>query len=193
MLNFYLNPKDAHVRVHGNGFVQAELADGNKIHIWASDCPRQKEPTFIHNHTSGFRSTILWGMLRNEEYSLHKYYEGTPEDATIYNKYEAVTRNKKDTVLEAIGEKCFIQARRRFYFAEGTTYEFPGIPTLFHASYPETYFTVTRVVRLEPEPPHSPIILIEEGKQPDNSFDRYEHEDYALECYLQVKHMLRLK
>jgi hypothetical protein len=194
VIDFFHDSKEADIRIHGNGFVQAELADGSKMHIWGlKDCPKQKQSSFIHDHTTSFRSTIVMGIIRNDEYSLREVYEGTPEEATIYEKYEAIVRNKKDTILKPTGEKCFIQSRRRFYFAKGTTYEFPGIPTLFHAVFPEGCLAVTRVVRLEKEPSRNPIILVEEGKLPDNSFDRYGHPEYALDAYLRVKHMLRLK
>lgn len=189
MLAFHYNIKQADVRVHGNGFIQAELADGSKLHIWTKDCPRQEVPTLIHNHTSGFSSTILSGILRNEEYILD-HAQNAPDDIEIYEMYEAITRNKKDTKLEPTGEHRYISHKRKFYFAPGTTYQFPGTVDLFHATFPESDIVVTRVFR-QPEDDRDPIVLVPVGKEPDNIFDRYEHQEYGEEVYEKVKKMLR--
>ena len=189
MLAFHYNIKQADVRVHGNGFIQAELADGSKLHIWTKDCPRQEVPTLIHNHTSGFSSTILAGILRNEEYTLEKAKHATG-DIEIYEMYEAVKRKKKDTKLEPMGKQRYISYKRKFYFAPGTTYQFPGTVDLFHATYPESDIVVTRVARWEEED-RNPIVLVPVGEEPDNNFDRYEHQEYGEEVYERVKRMLR--
>lgn len=192
MLAFHYDNKKADARVHGNGFIQAELADGSKMHIWTKDCPRQEVPTLIHNHTSPFSSTILYGYLRNEEYGLGSSPTPDPK-LTLYTKYQAVTRNKKDTVLEedTWGGKFWLATTRKFYFSAGSTYQFPGTEDLFHATYPETDLVVTRVFR-QPEEDRSPIILVKDGEKPDNNFDRYEHQEYGEEIYLKVRKMLRV-
>jgi hypothetical protein len=189
MLSFHYDIKRADVRVHGNGFIQAELADGSKLHIWTKDCPRQEVPTLIHNHTSAFSSTILFGVLRNEEYELGKAKHAVG-DIQLYEMYEAVKRKKKDTGLVSMNKQRFLSSTRKFYFAAGTTYQFPGTEDLFHATYPETDLVVTRVFR-QPEQNRNPIVLVPIGEKPDNTFDRYEHKEYAEEVYQKVKMMLR--
>ena len=191
MIIFHRDIKKADVRVHGNGFVQAELFDGSKLHIWGKDCPRQDVPTLIHNHTSPFHSTILYGILRNEEYVLDKAKRASNNDQ-IYDMYQAVSRKKKDTGLENMNKQRYIVSRRKFYLAAGSTYQFPGTEDLFHATFPETDLVVTRVFR-QPEEQRNPIVLVPIEEKPDNSFDRYEHEEYAIAIYEKVRQMVRCK
>lgn len=190
MLSFHHSPQLADVRVHGNGFIQAEMADGAKLHIWTKDCPRQEVPTLVHNHVTPFSSTILHGILRNEEYELGKakYAVG---DVPLYEMYEAKQRKKKDTGLHYMDKQRYLASTRKFFFAAGTTYMFPGTEDLFHATYPESDLVVTRVFRMPSVgPKRNPIVLVPVGEEPDNSFDRYEHKEYAVDVYQRVKKML---
>lgn len=188
---FYYNDIDADIRIHGNGFLQAELADGRKIHVWRNDIPRQKQSTFIHNHTSDFTSTILIGKLRNEEYSLMSTRFGMR--VKKYEMWQANPREGKDTVLEKLpAGSFFIASKRIFRFSVGSSYEFPGEKDLFHATYPESYLVVTVVERHETplDKFAKPIILVESGQEPDNEFNRYGHSGYASLLYKDVKKML---
>lgn len=191
MIKFFENDKDAKVRIHGNGFLQAELPDGNKMHVWADDCPKQDEPTLIHNHTSGFTSDILYGVLQNTEYVLGDYSKAGKDDV-IYNELEAIVRHDKDTVLQFTSFQYFLSSCRIFTFTEGSHYDFPGNEGLFHATNPITPIVVTRVIRWDNEEDRNPMILIEEGKEPDNSFDRYGHQEYAENLYEYVKNELNV-
>src|SRR3546814_6146607 len=53
-------------RVHGNGFIQLDLTERGRLHIWgAPRIPRQKTATPIHDHVFGFESTVAVGRPVN--------------------------------------------------------------------------------------------------------------------------------
>jgi hypothetical protein len=45
-----LRDSDNYPRVHGNGFIQLDLPDGKRLHVWDEDIPRQKVNTSMHDH-----------------------------------------------------------------------------------------------------------------------------------------------
>lgn len=191
-VDFFNTPEEADVRIHGNGFLQAELPDGRKLHVWNAgdkNFPKQITSTQIHNHTSSFKSTILYGRLMNIEYEMATHIGGAVD---YYDEYEAVPRQGFDTGLVPTGRNFAIVDRRVFKFSIGSEYEFPGIPNLFHETKPLTGSVITVVERTSPDHPmRKPIIMVPEGKQPDNDFDRYGHQEYAYALYQGVVDFLR--
>jgi len=58
-------------RVHGNGFVQLDLTERSRLHIWGDPrIPKQKVATPIHDHVFGFESTIIVGRVISLTYAV---------------------------------------------------------------------------------------------------------------------------
>ena len=55
------------VSLHGLGFLQVQLSDQLRIHVWHPDLPRRLcfEHSSVHNHRFGFQSTVLAGSVLN--------------------------------------------------------------------------------------------------------------------------------
>lgn len=154
-------------RVHGNGFAQYELADGSKLHVWSPGCPRQKVYSGIHNHLTGFTSTVLMGRLLNIEY----VFSST---GVLHHAYKAVSRQDKDTILVQEPNVFCVSESRRMEFSEGSRYTFPDDPRLFHSSHPLSETVVTRVEGKRKSSCAGARVLCEAGKSPDNEFSRYD-------------------
>jgi hypothetical protein len=71
-------------RVHPNGFLQLDLPDQHRLHIWpdALELPRPAVDMPIHDHTFSFASTILTGSLTNI------VHEPVLDDEGGYHMYE---------------------------------------------------------------------------------------------------------
>lgn len=190
--NFFDNDEFACVRIHGNGFLQAELEDGYKLHVWAKDCPRQVVGTEIHNHTVGFTSYILLGKLRNAEYTTVPVCAESDvlhADSPVYKEYQAVPRHDKDTGLVDTGNRVRLVPTRMMELDDGSFYEFPA--GTFHQTVPQTALVATMVKRWYVDTkPELPTVLVESYQEPDNDFDRYEHQEYAMRLYNKVKYLL---
>jgi len=193
VISFFDNVVVADVRIHGNGFLQAELPDGKKMHVWNKDpdFPRQNVSTQVHNHVSPFMSAILYGRLRNIEYQMKPVDNMSKISGKVYAEHEAVVRNGKDTELAPTGNDFYIGGRRTFDFAAGSVYDFPGADWMFHETIPQTKLVIAVVERRgEKDASRKPIIMVPLGSEPDNEFDRYGHQEYALDLYHQVVEFL---
>lgn len=85
-------------RVHGNGFIQLDLTDTQRLHIWGDPrIPRQRTPTMIHDHVFDFMSRAVVGRLINVTYD---YVEMEYGD---YRVYTPSIREGEDTVLKPTG------------------------------------------------------------------------------------------
>lgn len=83
-------------RVHGNGFIQLDLTDRRRLHIWGDPrIPRQRVPSTIHDHTFNFSSRVYRGQIIHREIALEPHPDGA------YRLYQAVCRHGEDTRLVA--------------------------------------------------------------------------------------------
>ncbi len=100
MLNLYaVKATGVKPRVHGNGFIQLDLDNRNRLHVWGDPrIPKQEVSTPIHDHVFGFRSEIIVGRLIN------MVYKFAPNPFGDYRVYESVVRKGEDTVLEGTPE-----------------------------------------------------------------------------------------
>ncbi|MEE8608961.1 MAG: hypothetical protein V3S55_15260 [Nitrospiraceae bacterium] len=58
-------------RVHPNGFIQLDLDEANRLHVWHPNLPfRQKTFHPVHDHVFDFQSHIYSGRLVHVEYHL---------------------------------------------------------------------------------------------------------------------------
>lgn len=159
----------ARPRVHGNGFVQLDLTDRQRLHVWG-DCriPRQVIPSQIHDHTFSFKSTIIFGQL------VHRTIGVLHDAAGGYDLYQAVVNHGEDTRLEKQQGRVRATIQIESLIKAGQSYSFQA--TRFH----ETLAPWLCVSLIEKDGPTlsqggpSPRVLVPAGLEPDNSFDRYQ-------------------
>lgn len=194
----------AKLRIHGNGFLQAETTCGNKFHVWDERLPRQKVQTLLHNHNHGFRSTLLIGDLRWVEYGINVIHFDLPwlpdqPPAGIFQAHQCVPRKGKDTELEPMGVMVELINKREFNVTEGSVYDWPLDMNLYHEVHPvffnerrtrELPRVVTFVERGE-YCDEEPTVLVPLGVNPDNEFDRYAHDQIARDIYTQAMDLVR--
>ncbi len=186
-----LQPADkAQLRVHGNGFLQAETANGNKIHIWHEQLPRQKVQSLKHNHNHGFTSTVLFGTLTMEEFGVDHWLPTDNIPEWEYKAYRAIPRKGKDTILELVAG-AILGESRKFFLPTGSQYDFPLDFNLFHQIIPATPLVITYVERGTCAEEYLPYVLLEADKEPDNTFDRYAHAETAQLVYDYAVQVLR--
>lgn len=150
-------------RVHGNGFLQLDLPDGRRLHVWDESLPKQKVSSSIHDHAFAFKSTVLTGELT------HVVYDAFPNPAGGYDVLAPVrTEGTEDTKLEPTGERMMVFEEFRKTIRAGGTYRFE--PQKFHDTICNTLTAtiIEKLYRLDVEP----RILIPHGESPDNEFDR---------------------
>lgn len=154
--------RDKPWRVHGNGFVQVDLAPKTRLHVWHPYLPRQKVPTPIHDHRFGFTSEVLVGELLNVEYRVKIGYE--------FNVHEPQTRDREDTVLVPTGDTVSLEIMLLDLVRMGGSYEMQ--PGAFHETF--VHSRTATVMTKTSETTARPRVLVPRGLRPDNEWNRYE-------------------
>lgn len=163
----------SNIRVHGNGFLQLDVGEGERIHVFGHPrLPRQKVSTPIHNHRFGFESTVLRGVLVNLTWAFmtDKSHRATHQGYVVH------PRVGEDTELVPQGDTGIVMLLRHEVIVQGKSYKMQ--PRQFHQSMADEP-TVTHMVKtgaLELEP----MVLCRMGMQPDNTFNRYDLDEPAL-------------
>jgi hypothetical protein len=168
------------LRVHGNGFVQFDLADdgSRRLHVWDESVPRQETATPVHDHVFAMRSTVLCGKL------LHTELEALPPRPhdtarSLYAVHEAVQEEgTQNTELRPTGEVVRLRHGRRLALHAGETYEFPA--GRFHTS-GHRGLTATVMEKVDaPAGYGRPRVLVPLLGAPDNAFRRDGHDEGPL-------------
>ena len=162
-----LDPDNLEVRRHGNGFLQVDLPNGTRLHIWNPELDAaQSVPTPIHDHRFSFRSIVLYGNLH------HWVYDNLTPDSVMptHHVYEAKPRHDEDTVLVDTGRVVRVGFPTCQTIPAGGSYSF-GMH-LFHET-PIFEYAITVMKKLAPSPWHTPRVLCPWGMEPDNDYDRY--------------------
>lgn len=157
-------------RVHGNGFIQLDLDERRRLHVWGDPrIPRQKVNTPIHDHVFGFRSWVLRGRIINIQYHL------TWKDGG-YRLWEARAAKGEDTKLVRMERRglCEMLPWTTRAIPAGESYAIR--PFVFHEAI-ATELTVTIIDKDAPtlvqnSSGNRPRVAILEGQEPDNNFDR---------------------
>lgn len=155
-------------RVHGNGFIQLDVAEGTRLHIWGHrDIPRQKNYTGVHDHTFSFNSKVLRGRVFQMPYTRCAVNFGQQ-----YRIFTPVTRGMEDTVLNhtdlppirmAAAVAHVVNAGESYYMKAGAVHEtVADMPAA-------TLMTKRKDKRLD----RPARVFVPDGQQPDNSFNRY--------------------
>lgn len=176
--------KGFHPRLHGNGFIQLDLPNGDRLHIWHPALPRQNTSTQIHNHKFSFRSEVLCGKLTHIHYKLETNVEDFA-NGEIYNLYHPVVREKEDTVLELSNANAVFKFHplQMLVLTEGSSYDFS------YAEFHETKaqgFTATIVHKELVVKNFIPSVACRVGSVPDNDFGRYQFEEKELWKYVKM-------
>jgi hypothetical protein len=174
-----LKARGARPRVHGNGFIQLDLDPEQRLHIWGHpDIPKQSVPTPIHDHVFGFHSELLIGRLVNVVYD----FMPIPYEGETWEVYEPEVRHGEDTVLQPTGETGSVRMRHAQLLVAGSSFisEYDFAPFVFHEMFaPEPSATIItkRGPTLRENPTgRKPRVLVPEGVEPDNEFDRYNND-----------------
>jgi hypothetical protein len=170
-------------RVHGNGFIQLDLDDRVRLHVFGDlRIPRQKFPTPIHDHVFGFTSHVLSGRMINVEYE-EGPWPGLIEaiNLPIGNFYEPHTRMLgedlcEDTVLQQrdpgtyglfVNDTQIVHAGEEYRCDAGTLHESVTAE-----------ITVTLIQKDGPTVAQGaaarPRVFVPVGGHPDNEFNRYD-------------------
>lgn len=156
-------------RVHGNGFIQLDLTQNIRLHVWGDmRIPKQKTNTPLHNHTFGFTSYVLGGALRDD------LFEAEPSDIGPYQPHRAVTRKGEDTILVPEGGRVnirqiasrMITAPRQYSMDVGWIHQSTPLEP-----------TVSVIVKDGPSLAQggtTPLVYVPVGVVPSNDFNRYE-------------------
>ena len=163
-----LDPDDLDIYRHGNGFMQADLPIGARLHIWNPDLEQaQKIATPIHDHRFSFRSVVLYGSQN------HWIYDPiTTEDSArwTHHVYEAQPTTWQSTTLVPTGAVVAVGAATYYTIPAGESYLFEQY--LFHET-PITEYAITVLFKLANDPGHAARVLCPIGSEPDNDYDRY--------------------
>ncbi len=117
-------------RLHPNGFIQLDLKDGRRLHVWPEEAIRVREPrTPIHDHVFDLKSEVYLGALINKMYKLIEDPHGEHEVHGILSF--SVAR-------ETSGFTRLDERRYRLVLVEEARIEAPGIYVIpafeFHES-----------------------------------------------------------
>lgn len=160
-------------RIHGNGFIQADLGEDLRIHVWHPDLPKQKVSTPIHNHCFSFSSRVVVGAIEHREFEVVNVGRNAG-DKVVYNKYRAQHRDREDTVLvkesnaiytaESKKKEKIVRAGKVYTFKRGA----------YHTTFPQfNGIAATIMERFNVGPDIQPTILCLVDEEPDNEFHRY--------------------
>lgn len=156
------------LRIHGNGFLQADIEGrpGHHLHMFGHPAiPRQSSPTPIHDHRFAFESTVLAGCLVNVMWQAHeaRFLEST------HRVHGYVPGVGEDTKLVATEEYVTLSRRYPEVLTPGSSYRV-RIGELHETFCNEP--TLTYMAKQDSDPDYSPRVLAMRGRKADNSFDR---------------------
>lgn len=161
------------IRLHGNGFIQIDMSDKTRLHIWDPDLPLRSQTvsTQIHDHRFSFESECIVGAILNQPY-IERYEYGLQ-----YDVYYSRMRHDEDTVLEDSGIDIAIEPLVSQLIFRGQGYKFEV--GMFH----ETKYdilSITLMTKIHVERNWIPRVLCRKGQEPDNGFDKYQYPDKIL-------------
>jgi len=164
------------IRVHGNGFIQVDLPENKRLHVWGHpDIPRQVESSQIHSHRFGFESTILVGSLVNVIYKKIKLTDQSEySPSELFDVYVPVQRTLEDTVLvREEGDPICLSPTPIALYRAGDTYSM--LPKDIHETFVNQP-TATLMTKTSVAPDdYVPEVFLPLNKKPDNAFNRYQN------------------
>ncbi len=128
----FLRGLSARPRVHPNGFVQLDLGENEKLHVWPEEPLKTVDvETPMHDHTFGFASTLLVGALRHTAYRPVESENGAYHLYTVF-PYKAV--NMETPFVRLDDKRYDMEIRQELRIEAGQSYVFDEFE--FHSSHP---------------------------------------------------------
>lgn len=167
-------------RVHGNGFIQIDLTDRSRLHIWGDPrIPKQKVATPIHDHVFSFESICIVGRLINVNYATAIREWGT------HTIYLPEIREGEDTILKSSGIKVSPFGIGADLIMAGETSN--RIYNIEAGYFHETVATEPSATVITKDGPTQaqgaevkPRVLVPVMMEPDNEFNRYDANEDLL-------------
>lgn len=168
------------IRVHGNGFIQIDLPENHRLHIWGHvNIPKQKRASTIHDHVFGFTSWLLHGSMINV---LYETLPATSESSNAYRVYEPKVREGQDT--ELMPTDTYVHVRetlRQFLYSKpkrNYLSSYHMSPFVFHDTIVVgptiTVIKKHNLTQAEGAKPIPRVLFVRSGdNSPDNDFNRY--------------------
>lgn len=173
-----MNGYPDNVCVHGNGFVQISLG-GNphetRIHVWHKDLPDcQHVNTATHDHRFGFNSTVLRGVVEQEELAVVRGpFAGKAGRWTKWTagKERLATGNRPLVKQDGLHH---VEIAKHFARGAGHSYSMPE--RMFHRTTPLTDIAVTLMTKTAvlPTDRFQASVLCHSDREPDQEFDRFQ-------------------
>lgn len=184
--------------MHPNGFLQHDLPDGSRLHIWSPDLPpAQLVHTPIHDHTFIFESRVVMGILEHHEFRAiptslpgGSFVRGPGAHLPSTHEVYAV----KGPCLVPEGHTVNVQPAESHFHGVGASYVFGG-PNRYHDTYgAEGTFTATIMRKTQTNLAEYPTVLVPVGMKPDNDFRRGQYsEDFLMFWVNQVLMRLEIR
>jgi hypothetical protein len=184
-----LHENEEKLRLHPNGFIQANIATGVRLHVWpepTSGLQKQKTDNCIHDHNFALHSRILLGKLTNVLYefmplNLDRFEQSSyhmnnvlrsrkAEQIPTYEEYEATYYTRRDSKLQKTGIIGGLLKKSRTTMTVGSEYEM--VSEMFHDSIP-TGLTATLMRKTVVNAGYKCRVLCLHGEEPDNEYSRF--------------------
>lgn len=173
-------------RVHGNGFIQVNVFDNERINFFGHPAiPRQSVASPVHSHRFGFWSEVFRGRLVNARY----YFNEIGPDGHTHRAYRlGRVEGEENTSLIATKRTgalmCFdVQLIQPTAFGSGTYRISAG-------AYHETFANEPTIThqRKMPNTDLDPLVFVPYGREPSNEWTRKELSEKQIweiieDCY----------
>lgn len=158
---------EAKPRLHPNGFIQLDLGDRKRFHVWPETplLPTvRKEP--IHDHTFSFDSEVMLGSLTHTVYDLVEDENGMFE---VYTVQPFLAVGKETPLVKETDRRYRLDISKELVISAGQTYHFDAF--LFHDSQPHG-LTASIMSYGEVDPSKRARVLHVVGQPSPETFDR---------------------
>ena len=161
-------------RIHGDGFLQLDLKNGSRLHIWGDPrIPERPNTAHIHDHRFDLISHILLGELRNLSYN------AVPDDNGLVHIYRIKRINNGTTEKQGPPyEMPVLEDSQRYkllaiddkYIEQGENYFHPH--GVLHETQPQK-LSVSVVTKPFVSESWVPRVVCRINEGIDNTFSRY--------------------
>lgn len=170
------------ISLHGLGFIQVQLDESRRLHVWHPELPRRAciDHSSIHDHRFDFTSLVITGELDNV------VFMESASDTGLYQTYlhEGARSPNGGRPWEPDG-RIDLRPIGTQHVKEGQVYRMPAYK--YHLSIPGIGGRVATVMTKTAEYPqgaHSTCLV---GVEPDRDFNRFQlTEDQLWEVVMDV-------
>lgn len=155
--------ESAEPRIHPNGFIQLDVDDVTRLHVWPDVQLRPPVPFAIHDHSFTFYSRVIEGAIVNRVWMVE------PDAAGPFEVYRAQMVGVVDTRLQPTGERVSVWMLMEDALPTGVGYVLPM--RVYHDT---TWrgLAATIMTKLDVDESHPPRVLVSTSGKPDYRDDR---------------------